>query len=158
MDVARSIPSIGPLPMPSPKTLKATFKPVHKALKLQPKLRYFCKDSAKYLGDIYVSLMRFLLIIRDSPVIFRLLANAVEKNKSLADATCDSIAEDIVFFLLADFTSSENYAINCLSQFKLLIDVPLLLTLVNLQEQTALSLHSRRQRHHLHPPPHQGLS
>lgn len=144
--------------MPSPRTSKLVFKPSHKISKPQPKLRYFCRDSGKYLGDVYVSLMRFLLIVRDSPVIFRLLANAVDKSKSLSEAACDSIAEDFVFFLLADFTSSENYAINCLSQFKPLIDVPLLLTLVHLQKQAELSPHPRRQKHHLHPPSHQGFS
>jgi hypothetical protein len=109
--------------MPGMKAPKAIPKPAQKPFKTLPRLRYYCDSSAKHLGDIEISLMRFLLIIRDNAKVFQHLGEAIDNSERLNEVTRDFISDDIVFFLLADFTSPETYAINCLSQFKPLIDV-----------------------------------
>lgn len=122
-DMAKSIASLDPIPMPSMKPPKTIPKSSQKSSKSYPMLRYFCCDSAKYLGDIYTSLMRVLLIIRDNAAVFKFIGNVIDKSTTLSESTLDFIADDIVFFLLADFSSPENYAVHCLSQFKQLIAV-----------------------------------
>jgi len=122
-DAARAIPGCDPFPMPGVKAPKTIPKLTQEPFKTLPRLRYYCDSPAKHLGHIEISLMRFLLIIRDDAKIFQHIGEAIDKSANLDEAKRDLISDDIVFFLLADFTSPETYAINCLSQFKPLIDV-----------------------------------
>jgi len=82
----------------------------------KPETRYTCLDTINQLEDLYDPVIEILSTIRSNPILF---CQLIEHNTEFSN----SLAEDIVFFLLVDFTSFENYGVNSLSYFKPLFKV-----------------------------------
>ena len=88
-----------------------------------PKPRLLCLKSKDHLGDIYTSLMRVLLMIRDNKKVFTFLGKIIDKDKDLNEKFVEFLADDIIFFLFADFSTPEKFVIRCLSQLETLMQV-----------------------------------
>ena len=88
-----------------------------------PKDRRLCKSETLFLGESYTSLLRVLLILRDSKIIFKFFSEQINKDQELDESFLDFLADDIVFFLFADFASSEKSIVHCLRLLKSLIKV-----------------------------------
>ncbi len=105
-----------------------------------PRRRLLCTHEREYLGEAYMYMIRVLLMLRDNEAIFEYFEGLIDANSSsLDDAFLDFLADDIIFFLLADFGSHEKPATNCLCHLRNLIKVPpcchksLLVTICELQ-------------------------
>ena len=98
--------------------------------------RHICLNSQDQLEEAYNSIMRALFIIRDETNIFRILVELIDKGK-IPDKTfnLDWLANDIVHFLLFEFTSSEDNYMKCLTQFEPLLNVTSLLLIANFFRQ-----------------------
>jgi len=62
-------------------------------------------------------------MIRDNKAIFTYLGKIIDKDKDLDENFLDFLAEDIIFFLFADFASPEKHVTHCLNQLDTLIEV-----------------------------------
>ena len=82
---------------------------------------FICNDSKTQLGSIHDDLMIMLSILRDDPKVFHQFIKLIIKKKDIKGYKL--LADDIVCFFLADFTSAESYAVNCLSLFKPFLNV-----------------------------------
>jgi len=98
-----------------------------------PAVKYFCANGSKYLEELYKPLLATLLIIRDDSKVFKFIVDMIDKYKGLDEDTLNYLANDIVLFLLEDFTSVENYAAHCMVLFK-----PLIYVLTFLRSRTCL--------------------
>jgi len=97
-----------------------------------PAMRYFCIESKNYLRELYNPLICALSIMKNDSEVFSFIVRMIGKKKGLNESRLWLLANDIVLFLLADFTSPENYATHCVTLFKPLIGVKLTLSLGNL--------------------------
>jgi hypothetical protein len=84
---------------------------------------YMCTNTKKQLKKSYDHIMRALLIIRNNNNIFRCLIQLFDKMSEPTSNVLNSLAKDIVHFLLADFNSSESYTMTYVYQLAALLPV-----------------------------------
>lgn len=89
----------------------------------RPGARYLCIDSRNYLEELYNPLICMLSIIKNNDKVFAFIVKMIDRAKDLDEATLAFLASEIVTFLLADFSSVENYAAHCIFLLKPLISV-----------------------------------
>ena len=93
-----------------------------------PLPRFLCIDSRAYLGLLQKPLFESLKIIKEDPHAFTIFIKAIDNTKKLDDKTLNTLADDIVFFILSDFSEVNDDSVNCLAQFKPKIYVSLIVT------------------------------
>lgn len=118
-ELAHYISKSDNIPMPTNEPKASTKEPP----KEKPSLRYYCVDSKRYLEELYGPLISILMILRDDREVFGFMANMIERTKGLEESGLSFLANEIIVFLLEDFTSSENYAAHCVFLLKPLIHV-----------------------------------
>ena len=87
----------------------------------------FCKNVKEYLSTLYGTIMKVLTMLREDNKIFE---RFIEEIESIPDSknripeyekSLDYLAEDLVFLLFSDFSSSEKNIAILLRQFKVMI-------------------------------------
>ena len=90
---------------------------------IMPSLPMICNDSKKIFGETYTFILRILLIIRDNKRIFNSLAKLIDFMDIQNPSILESLADDIINFLMAKCTCLSDYPVNCLSKFRQMLNV-----------------------------------
>lgn len=87
--------------------------------KRKPVRRLLCINEKEFLGSAHIFLMRILLMLRENKEAFQCFLEMIQKEPKIPY----TLADDLIFMLFADFTSSENNTITILRHLEGLIQV-----------------------------------